>query len=439
MTINVPRMTTELSKIEGPVWTKDTAGYDEARLGYQRLDPHQPAYVVGATSAQDIQLAMRFAHDNGLKVAVKAKGHGHLNPLDGGVLISTDRLENVTVDPDSRTAWIEAGATWKQVIEAAAPHGLAPLSGSFPNLGAVPYILGGGLGLMARQYGYAADHVRRIEVVTPDGVLRKAEDDPDLFWALRGGIGNFGIVSRLEIDLFPVRTLYGGSLYYDLTAYPDALETWREWTLTVPDNVTSAVAVLLFPAIPQVPAELRGKHVAQLQLSILDGGEDLVRPLREIGEPLLDTVGELPYTESARIFAEPDRADAFSSRNVLLSALDPKALDTVRTGAKRCITGIRHLGGALAKAPERPNAMGHRDAQYSLTALSVGEKDESERQRAILDPFADQVVGRLLNFSSAALSEDELRAAFDKGDYERLWELRARYDADELLQPNHPI
>ncbi|QNE19784.1 FAD-binding oxidoreductase [Kribbella qitaiheensis] len=435
-------MTTELSTIDGPLWTKDTDGYDEARLGFQRLDPHQPAYVVGVTCAQDVQLAVRFAHENGLKLAVKATGHGHLNPLDGGILITTDRLSNVTIDPDAKTAWIEAGATWKQVIDAAAPHGLAPLSGSFPNLGAIPYILGGGLGLMARQYGYTADHVRRIEVVTPDGVLRNAEDDPNLFWALRGGIGNFGIVTRLEIDLFPVKTLYGGSLYYDLKANPGALETWREWTLTVPDSVTSAVAVLVFPDIPQVPAPLRGKHVAQFQLSILDGGEDLVRPLRQIGEPLVDTVGELPYTESAKIFAEPDRADAFSSRNVLLSALDPKALATVPklTGRKaRCIIGIRHLGGALAKAPEVPNAMGHRDAQYSVTVLSIGEKDESALQRAILDPFADQVIGRLLNFSSAALDEADLRAAFDEGDYERLWELRARYDSDELLQPNHPF
>ncbi|TDU89986.1 FAD/FMN-containing dehydrogenase [Kribbella voronezhensis] len=434
-------MTTELTNLDGPVWTPDTDGYDEARLGFQRLDPHRPAYVVGAASAKDVQSAVHFARENGLKVAVKAKGHGHLNPLDGGVLITTDRLNDVVVDPDTKTAWIEAGATWKQVIEAAAPHGLAPLSGSFPTLGAVPYILGGGLGLMARQYGYAADHVRRIELVTPDGVLRNAEDDPDLFWALRGGIGNFGIVTRLQIDLFEVTTLYGGSLYYDLSANPGALEAWREWTETVPDNVTSAVAVLRFLDIPHVPEPLRGKHVAQLQLSILDGGEELVRPLRKIGEPVVDTVGELPYTESAKIFAEPDRADAFSSRNVLLSALDPQALDTVRTGsdANKCVLAIRHLGGALAKEPEIANAMGHRDAQYSVTVLSIGEQDQSVRHRAVLEPFADQVVGRLLNFSSASLDEADLRAAFDEGDYAHLWELRARYDPDELLQPNHPL
>jgi len=431
-------MTSELSKVDGPVWTKDSDGYDEARLGFQRLNPHRPAYIVGVTSAQDVQIAMRFARENGLKVAVKAMGHGHLNPLDGGVLITTDGLSDVVVDPDRKTAWIEAGASWKQVIEAAAPHGLAPLSGSVPNLGAVPYTLGGGLGLMARQYGYAADHVRRIEVVTPDGVLRNAEEDPDLFWALRGGVGNFGIVTRLEVDLFPVTTLYGGSLYYDLTANPAALETWREWTLAVPDNVTSAVAVLAFPDIPQVPAPLRGKHVAQLQLSILDGGEELIRALREIGEPLVDTVGELPYTESAKIFAEPDRPDAFSSRNVLLSELDPRALATVAK-AVRCIVGIRHLGGALAKAPELPNVLGHRDAQYSVTVLSIGDRDETALHRTILDPFGDQVIGRLLNFSSATLSEADLRAAFDEGDYDHLWELRARYDADELLQPNHPL
>lgn len=426
-----------MNEFTGKHWTENTPGYDEERLGFQRRDPHRPAHIVGATTSDDVQRAVRYARDHNLKLAVRASGHGHVRPLDGGVLITTTRLNRVTIDPEHKTAWVEAGATWQQVIDAAAPHGLAPLSGSFPGVTAVPYTLGGGLSLMARRYGFAADHVRRIEVVTPDGVLRPAENDPDLFWALRGGIGNFGIVTRVEVDLFPVTTLYGGSLYYDLTAYPDALETWRDWTRTVPDTITSAVAVLRFPDFPQVPAPLRGKQVAQLQLSILQG-EELIRPLREIGEPLVDTVSELRYTESAKIFAEPDDPGPFSSRNILLSDLDPKALDTVRTETQ-CIIGIRHLGGALAKAPEVPNALGHRDAQYSVTVLSVGAKDESKRQREVLEPFADQTIGRLLNFSSAPLDEAELRAAFDEGDYDRLKELRTRYDAEGLLQPNHPF
>ena len=440
-------------------WTKDTAGYDEERQGFQRLKPHQPAHIFGASTSQDVQTAIEYARQHDLKVAVKASGHGHTNPLDGGVLITTSRLDKVTVDPDAKTASIQAGATWQQVIEATAPHGLAPLSGSFPGVGAIPYTLGGGTGLMARRFGFAADHVRRIEVVTPDGKLGRADDD--LFWALRGGGGNFGVVTELEVDLFDVPTLFGGSLYYDLTATPDALDAWREWTATVPNEVTSAVAVLVFPDIPPVPAPLRGKHIAQLQLSILESssgedhpgssedhassGEDLVRPLRDrLGDPVLDTVGELPYAESAKIFAEPERPDAYRSHNVLLSDLDPQALTSTAKlagpeASVMCVLGIRHLGGALAEPPAIPNAIGHRNAQYSLTVLSPDKANRSALHQTILAPTKGHVIGRSLNFSFDKLTESEVREAFEPTDYERLKKLKAEYDPTGLLQSNHVI
>lgn len=438
-----------MNEFTGKHWTEDTPGYDEERLGFQRRDPHRPAHIVGATSTDDVQRAIRYAREHQLEVAVKASGHGHGTPLDGGLLITTSRLDRVTVDPQKQTAWVQAGATWQQVIEAAAPHGLAPLSGSFPGVTAVPYTLGGGLGLMARRYGFAADHVLRIEVVTPDGELRNAEDDPELFWALRGGGGNFGVVTAMEISLFPVPTLYGGSLYYDLTATPGVLEAWREWTQTVPDSVTSAVAVLALPDIQQIPAAIRGKHIAQIQFSLIPETEKneavLVRRLRDkLGEPLIDTVGDLPFAESGKIFDEPARPDAFSSRNVLLSGLDPEALATLPSLAgpgapAMCIVGIRHLGGALATSPATENAIGHRDAQYSLTVLSPGDKDLRDVHDAILARWSKDVVGRSLNFSMGPLTEQELGEAFDPADYERLQKLRARYDADELLLPNHRI
>jgi hypothetical protein len=472
-----------MNQIAAKHWTEDTPGYDEERLGFQRLDPHRPALIVGATSPDDVQNAVRYAREHHLKVAVKASGHGHVTPLDGGVLITTSRLDRVTIDPQNKTAWVQAGATWQQVIEAAAPHGLAPLSGSFPGVTAVPYTLGGGLGLMARRYGFAADHVRRIEVVTPDGELRTAEDDPDLFWALRGGGGNFGVVTAMEIDLFSVPTLYGGSLFYDLAATPGVLEAWHEWTRTVPDTVTSAVAVLALPDIKQIPAALRGKYIAQIQVSIIPrtgkNPEDTKRELRvngegdsgkrgaagedtgsgegggdgpevvwwlrvKLGEPLVDTITDLPFTVSGKIFDEPGRPDAFSSRNVLLSELDPQALATIPRlagpGAPvMCVVGIRHLGGALSHKPASENAVGHRDAQYSLTVLSPGKDDLRDLHDGILAPWSKYAIGRSLNFSMGPLTEHELQDAFDPADYERLQKLRTRYDGDALLQANHPL
>jgi FAD/FMN-containing dehydrogenase len=357
------------------------------------------------------------------------------------VLIATGEFNGVRVDHERKTAWIEAGATWQQVIDASAPYGLAPLSGSFPGVGAISYTLGGGTGLMARRHGFAADHVRRIEVVTADGVRRNAEDDPELFWALRGGGGNFGVVTGIEVDLFDVPTLYGGSLYFDLAEHPTAPQAWLDWTRTVPDEVTSAIAMVPFPDIQPVPAPLRGKHIAQLQFAILgDNGADLIKPLRAIGEPALDTVGDLTYAESDKVFAEPVRPDSYRSRNVLLTDLDPDALAALpkqASGPTMCVIGIRHLGGALSREPSIPNAIGHRNASYSLTVLSLGKGDASELHRTLLEPFTAATIGRSLNFSFGPLTPDEVREAFD--DYDRLTELKHRYDPDRRLAANHEI
>ncbi|RZT14629.1 FAD/FMN-containing dehydrogenase [Kribbella sp. VKM Ac-2569] len=431
-------MSARVSNVICMMLTTTSRGYDEARLGFQRRDAHRPAAIFPVTSAAEVEEAVRYAIDHDLRIAVQAAGHGLTQGIDGGVLIATGGFNGVTVDAERKTAWIEAGATWRDVLDATAPYGLAPLSGSAPGVGAISYTLGGGLGLMARRFGYAADRVRRIEVVTADGVRRNAEEDPDLFWALRGGGGNFGVVTGIEVDLFDVPTLYGGSLYFDLAEHPTVPEMWREWTRSVPEEVTSAIAILPMPNIPQVPASLRGKYVGQVQLAILgDRGEELIEPLRAIGKPALDTVGELPYVDSGQIFAEPERPDSYTSRNALLKDLD--ALETLPElagpGASRMhVIGIRHLGGALARQPEIPNAVGHRDAAYSLTVLTPGKGDDG---REVLEPWASSTVGRALNFTFAKLTDEEVAEAYD--DHERLVALRRRYDPTRRLHANHQL
>ncbi|MET7278469.1 FAD-binding oxidoreductase [Kribbella sp. NPDC005582] len=410
--------------------TNQTQGYDDARLGYQRLDPHRPEAIFEVTSAAEIEEAVQYAVDRDHRIAVQGSGHGLTRGIDGGVLIATRRFNGVRVDATAKTAWIEAGATWQDVLTATAPYGLAPLSGSFPGVGAVAYTLGGGLGLMARKFGYAADHVRRIEVVTPDGKRRKAEDDPDLFWALRGGGGNFGVVTGLEIDLFDVPTLYGGSLYYDLADHPHALEAWRDWTQDLPDEVTSGAALIPFPDIEPVPAPLRGKHIAQLQLAVL-GSPDPIEPLRSIGTPVLDTTSELPYLESGKIFAEPDRPDSYRSHNALLTDLTD-----LTSLPKNAIIGLRHLGGALSRAPQVPNAVGHRNAAYSLTVLKPGGNDVDRR---IFDPWRASTIGRFLNFSYEKLTPTEVAEAYAPQDLTKLRELRDQYNADRRLIANHEL
>jgi FAD/FMN-containing dehydrogenase len=437
----------------GLVYMAGHEGYDNERAGFQRRELHEPAVIVGATCTEDARTAVEFAAAAGLQVSVQATGHGLASAMSGGVLISTSRMSGVRVDPTARTAWVQAGATWGQVIEAAAPHGLAPLSGSSPGVGAVSYTLGGGVGLLARRHGFAADHVRGFELVTPDGWLREvtAETEPALFWALRGGGGNVGVVTGMEIELFPVSRIYGGGLFFDIEAVPGVLEVWREWTASVPEEMTSAVSMLPFPDVPGVPEPLRGRHVAQVQVAYLgsaEGGERVLRPLRALGLALRDTLRELPFSESGAVFAEPDQPHAYLAENRLVTDVDPDALATLpKVAGPRapviCVVNLRHLGGALTRPPELPSSLGHRDAGYSLSVLSPVQADAEDAVRAlhrdILAPFAEHAIGRSLNFSYGPLAPKQVREGFEPSDYERLAALKARVDPRELLHCNHPV
>lgn len=373
--------------------------------------------------------------------------------MHGGVLINTRRMCGVEVDSQAKTAWVEAGASWQHVIDLATPHGLAPLSGSLPGVGAVSYTLGGGIGLLARRYGFAADHVHRLEVVTPDGGFRRvtATDEPDLFWALRGGGGNFGVVTGMEIALMPVARLYGGCLFFDLAQVPEVLNAWREWTTTVPEEMTSAVSVVPFPDLPIIPEPIRGRHVAQLQISYVgpaEQGRQLVDPVRALGPVLQDTLRALPYSESGAVFDEPDQPSGYRGTSLLLDDLDPQELTTLveqvgPSAPNCCVVGLRHLGGALSRPPRTPNAIGHRDAAYSLGILSLTEPGNENRahlpQQELLASFSPHVLGPSLNFSFGPLDQQQVRAAFDPADYQRLARLKAEHDPHGLLHANHPI
>jgi FAD/FMN-containing dehydrogenase len=441
-------------RVRGPLLRPGDDGYDQERAGFQRALEHRPAVIVGAAAAEDVRLAVGFAAARGLPVAVQATGHGLVNPCEGGVLLSTGRMASVRVDAAARTAWFEAGATSEQVVGAAAPHGLAPPSGSAPHVGAVSYTLGGGMGLLARRYGWAADHVRAIDVVTPDGRQRHvtASSDPDLFWALRGGRDNFGVATAVEIDLLPVARLYGGGLYFAAEHAADALRTWREWTATAPEEMTSSVGLVPYPDVPVLPEPLRGRWVAHLRVAYLGDpadGERLVAPLRAVGPRLIDRLGELPYTESGSIHNDPAFPDSYDGTNVLLSGLDASlpatVLELVGPDAPvPCVVELRHLGGALARPPAVPSAVGHRDAQAIarvLTPLSGADLDTVQRVHGrFFDALRPWTLGRSLNFIYGHnATVEQVREAYDPDDYRRLRELKAVYDPGNLFRCNHNI
>jgi FAD/FMN-containing dehydrogenase len=441
-------------EFSGPVFQPGDAGYEEEVTGFQTAYAHRPALVVGALGASDVRAAVDRAARLGLPVAVQATGHGLSVAAAGGVLVSTRRMTGIRIDPAARTARVDAGVRAGALIEAAAAHGLAPLNGSSPSVGVVGYTLGGGLGLMARQYGYAADHVRAVEIVTADGRLRSLEPGDDLFAAVLGSGGNFGVVTALEVGLVPVRELYGGQLVFDTPYVADALETWRRWTADVPDELTSSVALLAFPDIPQVPAPMRGRYVASFRI-VHNGpaaeGARLVAPLRAVGETIKDNLRTIPYAECATIHSDPDDPHPYAATNALLTELPPSALhallDTAGPGSPvPCVLDIRHLGGALRDRGPAGVAMDHRKAEYLVRVISmVGPADAGAvraRHALVRERLAPWTLGHSLAFlygDGDRADERQTRAGYEAATYDRLAALKATYDPRNLFRLNRNI
>ncbi|AHI02026.1 FAD-binding oxidoreductase [Kutzneria albida] len=409
--------------------------YDVERAGFQTADQHRPSAIFSVTGAAEVQAAVRFARAQDLPIAVQATGHGLSTVTEGGVLINTRRMSEVEVDPVARTVRFTAGVRWGRVIEESARHGLAPLNGSSPDVGAVSYTLAGGLGILARSFGYAADHVRGIEIVTADGQLRHVSpgSEPDLFWALRGGGHNFGVVTAMTVDLFPVSRLYGGGLYFGTELIPDVLRSWRDWSRGLPEEWSSSVAVIPFPDLPMVPEPLRGRRVAHIRVAYTGdaaSGEWVVAPLREIGPRLIDNLREMPYTESHTICNDPAHPHSYAGDNALMGDLSDEALAAVLNLPASSVIQLNHLGGALAKQPAVGNAVGHRSAEYLVRLVAVGGT-------ADVSSLAPWSIGRSLNFLFGAKSAEVVRSAYESADFARLTSLKAEYDSANLFRCNH--
>ncbi|NEB01781.1 FAD-binding oxidoreductase [Streptomyces sp. SID13726] len=414
-------------------------GYDDELAGFQTGFTQRPALVVGARSAEDVVAAVRHAGDRGLAVGVQATGHGRSGRTDGGLLISTRRMDRVSIDPVARTARVQAGVRWVRVVEAAAPHGLAPLNGSAPGVGAVSYTLGGGLGILAREFGYAADHVRGLDVVTADGRLRHVTEGDELYWGLLGGGRHLGVVTELEIGLVPVRTLYGGSLALDgREADPAAvLRTYEEWTRTVPDTLTSSLAAVPYPDLPALPPHLRGRYVVSVRIAYTGAdGEQLVAPLREMGPVLADSLRVMPYAESHTVHSDPDVPHAYYGDSAVLSGLDVDRGGELlaRTGpgaGAMVVVQVNHLGGALARPA--PNSVPYREGRFLVRLLAMGGR---EAARELLDPafalLAPRTLGRSVNFAFGA--GDRTEGLYDGETRKRLAELESRYDPASLFR-----
>jgi FAD/FMN-containing dehydrogenase len=444
-----------VTAVAGSVLLPGDAGYDDERAVFNLNHELMPAVIVVAQSAIDVQAAVAFAAGQHRPVLVKATGHQVVGTAQGAVLITTHRMNDVVIDAVGRTARVGAGTVWAEVVQKAAEAGLAPLNGSNPTVGVVGYTLGGGLSpTLGRSHGYAADHVRALDVVTADGELRHvdAESDPELFWALRGGKGNFGVVTVLEFDLFPVSRLYGGGIYFPGNRMADVLRAWTAWHPDTPETMISSFAVLRLPPLPQIPEPLRGMFAVSLRIAYVgtaQDGERMIAPLRTIAPAILDTVAEMPYTAVASIHDEPTEPLPYYERSIMLREFPLEAQDRLvelvgpDSGTTMGIAELRALGGAWDREPAVPNAVATRGLPYVLLGVEVGPLSEEHRLKesiaALLDGMAPWQGDRRLVNNLAPEEATDAVAIYGPERYQRLAGVKKTYDPTNMFRLNHNV
>src|SRR4051812_4270811 len=366
----------------GEVVSPADSGYDEARAAWNLAADQRPAAVAIPENETDIAFAVAYAREAGLRVSVQGTGHNPmpLGDMSGSILIRTHRMRQVDVDPSARRARVQAGAMWSDVTVPAAAHGLAPLSGSSPDVGVVGYSLGGGIGYLGRKHGIATNSVTAIELVTADGehVRVDASHDPDLFWALRGGGGNFGVVTALEFKLYPVSALYGGWLVWPWEQSHEVISRGVEWPRTTPDEVPSMARIMQLPPFPDIPEIVRGRQIVVVSAAIIGSREDgewLLGPMRDL-KPEIDTFAEMPLAGLSHLHGDPEQPVPAISHTTMLDALPPSAVDTFvekagpDAGTALLMAELRQMGGAFARSGESHGALDRIDGEF--VAFGVG-------------------------------------------------------------------
>jgi FAD binding domain len=441
--------------IAGRIASPDDADWDEARAAWNLAADQRPEAVVFAENGDDLAATVRFAADNDLRVAAQGTGHGAapLAPLDGTILLKTERMRGVEVDPGARTARVGAGVWGAELGAAAGEHGLSFLPGSSPDVGITGYTLGGGLGWLGRHYGFACNRVAAIELVTADGEARTVdtENDPDLFWALRGGGGGYGVVVAMQLELLPIAEVYAGALLFPAEVGAEGVRAYREWIAGVPEEVSSVVRFLTPPPVPDVPEPLRGRPLLTIDAACIGSqaeGEAAIAPLREIGETIMDTFAWMPTSGLSRIHMDPEQPVPAIGEGRTIRELSDEALDAFvsiagpESGSPLLLSELRHLGGALGRPAENGGALSHLDAGFAM--YSVGTPMTPELGEAI-PPFLAKIAetmrpwaadGGYFNFTEGPCDVD---AILPPDVCARLGEVKRRWDPDGRIVANHAI
>jgi hypothetical protein len=443
-----------MDSMNGTFLTPEDEGFDAARQAWNLAVDQRPAAIAYANDANEVAAVVRLASERGLRVAPQGTGHGAaaLGDLGETVLLRTMRMTGLEIDPGARRARAEAGVLWGDVAVAAGEHGLVALHGSSPDVGVLGYTLGGGLGWLGRRHGLACNRVLAAEAVTADGEIRRVspDDEPDLFWALRGGGGAFAAVTAIEFELLPLSAAYAGWLVWEADAAGEVVHAFREWAPGAPPEFTTSLRLLHLPPLPEVPEPLRDRPVVAIDGAYLGSeadGAELLEPLRKAAPLVMDTFETIPAPALVRLHGDPEQPVPVIGDGFQVGELTPQSADAFvevggpGSGSPLLFLELRQLGGALAEAPEDAGALGALAGHYALfgVGIVIGEgmaEAIGAQITRVKEAMAPWRGGMYLNFSEMP---GDAAGAFDGATYARLRDVKARYDSSDLFRSNHPV
>jgi FAD/FMN-containing dehydrogenase len=443
--------------VRGEIVTPGDDGYAEAcRIWNGAHAGRTPALVVRCTGAADVIAAVGFARGNGLPIAVRGGGHSiaGFSTVDDGIVIDLSPMNDVRVDPAALRATVAGGAVWADVDHETQAHGLATTGGLVSTTGVAGFTLGGGIGWTMRKFGLACDNLAAADVVTADGRLVHASEteNADLLWGLRGGGGNFGIVTQFQFDLHPLGpVIYAGPIFYPADAARDLLRAFRDWAGDAPDEITALVNLTTAPPLPVIPEEWHGKQVAALiaaSTGPVDEGEALVRALRDVAEPIADLLGPMPYHVIQTLIDplwEKGIHSYFKATN--LARLDDELIDRLcenhlAAPGPQCELHVHQMGGAVGRVTDGATAFAERSMPFVLNAVTGwhdpdADTAHTEWARTAIAAASEASTGRAyVNFLG---DTDAARTSYSEETYARLVSLKNAYDPTNVFRLNQNI
>jgi FAD/FMN-containing dehydrogenase len=440
--------------LDGRLITPDDEGYEQARAVFYRSFDRRPAFIVRPADADEVSRVVSLARETGLELAVRSGGHsvaGH-SVSEGGIVLDLSDLRALDIDVQGRTAWAQTGLTAGQYTAVAGAHGLATGFGDTGSVGIGGLTLGGGVGFLVRKHGLTIDDLLAAELVTADGELLRVDDEthPDLFWAIRGGGGNFGVATRFRFRLHEVDTIVGGLLI--LPATPEVIASFVAEADAAPEELSAIANVMVAPPMPFLPSEAHGKLVVLALLCYageVEAGERAVAPFRALAEPLADLVRPMAYPEIYRLFGDEGPGPSQEvSRSLFVDAVDHQAAEAVVEGvqastAPLAVAQLRVLGGAMARVPSDATAFAHRRRRIMVAIGAVYERAEEEPvHEAWVSDFAAALRrgddGVYVNFLGDEGAE-RVRDAYPGPTWDRLAAIKRRYDPTNLFRLNQNI